>query len=113
MDIKVRPGVFLLHSPFLTVFTSDASEFLRKHPWPGRSITDTYDDSTHRTGNLNKRFLNALQVVCGKTGDEEELYEDDDDEGQVLFDATEDAGPSRPFYWSTTLQQSFREELEK
>ena len=92
----------------------DSSDFLRKHPWPGRSIRDTFDDSTHRTGKLSKRFLSALKVVCGKTGDDEDnndMY--DFDEERMLYDATEDDGLNHPFYWSTTLQQSFREELEK
>lgn len=92
----------------------DASDFLRKHPWPGRPIRDTFDDSTHRTGRLNKRLLTALKVVCGKTGDEDDnndMY--DPDEERVLYDASEDDGSSRQFYWSALLQQSFREELEK
>ncbi|KAI5120977.1 hypothetical protein M0805_006649 [Coniferiporia weirii] len=94
----------------------DASDFLRKHPWPGRSIRDTFDDSTHRTGRVSKRMLTALKVVCGKTGDEDnedvnDIY--DPDEERALYDASEDDGSGRPFYWSAILQQSFREELEK
>ncbi|KAJ6609906.1 phosphatidylinositol 3 and 4-kinase-domain-containing protein [Mycena sp. CBHHK59/15] len=96
---------------FLSGF-QDASEFLRKHPWPGRAIADTFDDSTHRQGGLSKRFLSALQIVCGRTGETEDMYDDADYEDErVMFDATE-AGDSRPFYWSQVLQQSFREELE-
>lgn len=92
----------------------DASDFLRKHPWPGRSIRDTFDDSTHRTGKFKKRFFSALKIVCGKTGDEDEMDGLEDlDEERVLFDITEDDGTNQPFYWSATLQQSFREELEK
>ncbi|KAA1471659.1 hypothetical protein DENSPDRAFT_837697 [Dentipellis sp. KUC8613] len=92
----------------------DASDFLRKHPWPGRSIADTFDDSTHRTGNVTKRFLSALKVVCGRTGAEEDVYDEADAEDErVLYDASESSDSSRPFYWSQTLQQSFREELEK
>lgn len=37
----------------------------------------------------------------------------DPDEERVLYDASEDDGSSRRFYWSALLQQSFREELEK
>ncbi|KAL5528252.1 LSB6 [Sanghuangporus sanghuang] len=92
----------------------DASDFLRKHPWPGRSIRDTFDDSSHRTGRFRKRFLSALSVVCGKTGDEEEANDVYDfDEERMLYDASEDDGSGHPFYWSATLQESFREELEK
>ncbi|CAK5265772.1 unnamed protein product [Mycena citricolor] len=97
---------------FLTGY-QDASEFLRKHPWPGRSIADTFDDSTHRTSNLSKRFTGALSVVCGKTGDaDDDLYDEPDYEEERLFDVSE-AGDSRPFYWSQALQAGFREELEK
>ncbi|KAJ7725829.1 phosphatidylinositol 3 and 4-kinase-domain-containing protein [Mycena maculata] len=93
----------------------DASEFLRKHPWPGRAIADTFDDSTHRQGGVSKRFLGALKIVCGRTGEaEEDIYDDADyEDEQNMFDATETGDPNRPFYWSQALQQSFREELEK
>ncbi|KAJ7096330.1 phosphatidylinositol 3 and 4-kinase-domain-containing protein [Mycena epipterygia] len=98
---------------FLSGF-QDASEFLRKYPWPGRAIADTFDDSSHRQGGVSKRLLGALKIVCGRTGEmEEDLYDEADYEDErVLFDATE-AGENRPFYWSQALQQSFREELEK
>jgi len=91
-------------------FPVDASEFLRAHPFPGRSIVDTFDDSTHRTGAATKRFLSAVQVVCGRTG-EEDLNEDDEDDERVF--GGESGGEGRPFYWSGILQQEFREELEK
>ncbi|KAL0574956.1 Phosphatidylinositol 4-kinase LSB6 [Marasmius crinis-equi] len=89
----------------------DASDFLRKHPWPGRAIADTFDDSTHRRGSVSKRFLGAMKVICGRTGDNEDVYDDYEDER--LFDATEATNGQGAFYWSATLQQSFREELEK
>ncbi|PPR07411.1 hypothetical protein CVT26_013727 [Gymnopilus dilepis] len=92
----------------------DASEFLRKYPWPGRAISDTFDDSTHRHGNMSKRFMSALKVICGKTGDMDDITDDDDYEDErVLYDVTETSDVQRPFYWSQQLQQSFREELEK
>ncbi|EIN11984.1 hypothetical protein PUNSTDRAFT_83863 [Punctularia strigosozonata HHB-11173 SS5] len=96
---------------FMHGFT-DASDFLRKHPWPGRAISDTFDDSNHRTGNISKRFMSALNIICGKTGGEDDAYDEADDD-RVLYDATEEANVNRPFYWSESLQQSFREELEK
>ncbi|KAJ7262182.1 phosphatidylinositol 3 and 4-kinase-domain-containing protein [Mycena haematopus] len=96
---------------FLTGY-QDASEFLRKYPWPGRAIADTFDDSSHRHGGVSKRLLSALKIVCGRTGDAEEDDEADYEEEHVLFDVTE-GGDNRPFYWSQALQQSFREELEK
>jgi hypothetical protein len=105
----------------LSVFPSDladesvdASDFLRKYPWPGRAIADTFDDSTHRQGNVSKRFLGAMKIICGKTGDAEDMYDDADYEDErVLYDATEASEVQRPFYWSQQLQESFREELEK
>lgn len=114
MDIRVTRNLshkscqlFLLRPCFV-----DASDFLRKHPWPGRSIRDTFDDSTHRTGRFTKRFLSALKIVCGKTGDDDvDIF--DPDEERALYDASEDDGSNQPFYWSGALQQSFREELEK
>ncbi|KAI0315476.1 phosphatidylinositol 3 and 4-kinase-domain-containing protein [Amylostereum chailletii] len=92
----------------------DASDFLRKHPWPGRSITDTFDDSTHRTGTLSKKFMSAFKIVCGRTGAEEDVYDEAEaEDDRVLYDASENHDSTRPFYWSGALQRSFREELEK
>jgi phosphatidylinositol 4-kinase type 2 len=83
---------------------TDASDFLRKHPWPGRAIADTFDDDPHRRGGLAKRVGAALSVLCGRDGEEEEE--------RVLYDAS-DAGAPRGFYWTEALQASFRAELEK
>jgi phosphatidylinositol 4-kinase type 2 len=93
----------------------DASDFLRKHPWPGRAISDTFDDATHRKGNITKRFLSAMKIICGKTGDEDQdMYDDaDQEDDRVLFDVTDVGESGAPFYWTQVLQQSFREELEK
>ncbi|KAJ3484716.1 hypothetical protein NLI96_g5455 [Meripilus lineatus] len=97
---------------FLHGFT-DASEFLRKHPWPGRAISDTFDDSSHRQGGFGKKFMSTMKIVCGKTGVEEEVYDEEDREDErVLFDVTE-SHTDTPFYWSPALQDNFREELEK
>ncbi|KZT41500.1 hypothetical protein SISSUDRAFT_1042867 [Sistotremastrum suecicum HHB10207 ss-3] len=97
----------------------DASQFLRKFPLPDRSISDTYDDATHRTGNFTKRFFNTLSVVCGKTGDDDQQdEEEEDDQHEAMYgflngpdENGEQAG--RPFYWTQAQQQGFREELEK
>nr|GAT56389.1 predicted protein [Mycena chlorophos] len=97
---------------FLSGYT-DASEFLRKHPLPGRAIVDTFNDSTHRHGSISRRVISTLNVVCGKTGDaDDEFDEFDYEEERVLYDATETTA-SRPFLWTSGLQESFREELEK
>jgi hypothetical protein len=54
-----------------------------------------------------------MKVVCGRTGQEEDILDDDEVEEQsVLFDQ-DDNESGRPFYWTRQLQQSFREELEK
>jgi phosphatidylinositol 4-kinase type 2 len=89
---------------------SDSSEFLRKHPLPGRAIADTFDDSNHRHGGFTKRFMSALKVVCGRTGDFDDIYDDDDDEQMYHGAELEDGSP---FYWSAPVRASFREELEK
>ena len=116
LHARIYRSVPVLSSPTPSssgALQTDASDFLRKHPWPGRSIRDTFDDSTHRTKKYGKRFLTAMRVVCGKTGAEDEDEAMDEEEEQVLYDATEEDGSDRPFYWSNVLQQSFREELEK
>ena len=93
----------------------DASEFLRKYPWPGRAITDTFDDDTHRKRKWSKRVYSAMKIICGKTGAEEEPWDDEErEEERVLFDATENNSmPSEDFYWTPALQDDFRQELEK
>ncbi len=112
MDSRVRKPKYNYTS--LLTQCPDASDFLRKHPWPGRAISDTFDDSTHRQGGVSKRFFSALKVICGRTGDSEDVFDDPEyEDEQILFDEAEDTDPNRPFYWSPTLQQSFREELEK
>jgi len=55
-----------------------------------------------------------MKIICGRTGDIDDLYDDVDYEDErVLYDATEASEVHRPFYWNQQLQQSFREELEK
>lgn len=55
-----------------------------------------------------------MKIICGRTGDSEDLYDEADYEDErVLYDASEASEVQRPFYWSQQLQQSFREELEK
>lgn len=91
----------------------DASEFLRKHPWPGRAISDTFDDDTHRKRKWSKKFWATMNIVCGKTGVEDETWDEEEREDErVLFDATENVSNSE-FYWTSGLQDTFREELEK
>ncbi|KAH9935586.1 phosphatidylinositol 3 and 4-kinase-domain-containing protein [Fomitopsis serialis] len=96
---------------FLNGFT-DASEFLRRHPWPGRAISDTFDDSNHRKGSWSKKLMLTVKIVCGRTGDEEHIFDEDDREDErYLFDVSE-SRTNEPFHWTPALQDSFREELE-
>jgi phosphatidylinositol 4-kinase type 2 len=56
----------------------------------------------------------TLNIVCGKTGAEEEPWDDEErEEERVLFDATESMSTTDEFYWTPALQDNFREELEK
>jgi phosphatidylinositol 4-kinase type 2 len=120
MAIRVRLVVLLciLYISLITrKLSSDASIFLREHPWPGRAISDTFDDSTHRTGGASKKCLTALGVICGRAGD----LEDDDDYDERLIQGRYSAIPASKgdsidhnrFVWTPALQQNFREELEK
>ncbi|KAG8907962.1 phosphatidyl inositol kinase [Tulasnella sp. 403] len=87
----------------------DATAFLREHPWPGRAISDTYDDTSHRSGStFIKGCSAALGVMCGRIGevDEEEDYDE-------LYDRQQQQDPSGTFSWTPLMQQEFREELEK
>jgi phosphatidylinositol 4-kinase type 2 len=49
--------------------------------------------------------------MCGRTGEEEELDNDDmvDEQMRAMYETSE----STDFYWSLALQQDFRLELEK
>jgi len=58
-----------------------------------------------------KRVMGALQIVCGRTGEENELHEEDEEDEQIR--ALYDVEDTRNFYWSLALQQDFRFELEK
>ncbi|KIY46206.1 hypothetical protein FISHEDRAFT_48152 [Fistulina hepatica ATCC 64428] len=106
LPLKIGSMQYFMHG------FQDASDFLRKHPLPGRSIADTFDDSNHRKRNWSKRFTNTFNVLCGKTGSEDDIYDDPDFDDERLFDVTE-SPDSHPFYWTQALQDSFREELEK
>lgn len=114
MVFKVGTFKSVRYVSVITLRDPDASDFLRSHPWPGRSIADTFDDSTHRASNFTKRFLGAIKVICGRTGTEGYDDEAEMEYERALFDASEGGhSGNQPFYWSADLQQSFREELEK
>ncbi|CAE6420019.1 putative PI3/PI4-kinase family protein C343.19 [Rhizoctonia solani AG-1 IB] len=95
---------------------TDASDFLRKHPWPGRSIADTWNEDDHREGRHSKRCFNAMGVLCGKAGGDYDDYDDDVNYEQNPHVHTATDTSTRTgggFVWTLALQQSFREELEK
>jgi phosphatidylinositol 4-kinase type 2 len=113
MGSQVWHRLALVHGILYLTFRVDATDFLRKYPLPGRSIAETYDDNTHRNRNLAKRFLNAIRVLCGRTGEEDVFFDEEEREYEShLYDASE-SQLGRPFYWTSVLQDSFREELEK
>ena len=56
--------------------------------------------------------MNILRICCGRTGDDDDFYDEEHEHDHRLFDVSEGMG-TRPFYWTTALQDSFREELEK
>ncbi|EUC64091.1 phosphatidylinositol 3- and 4-kinase [Rhizoctonia solani AG-3 Rhs1AP] len=92
---------------------TDASDFLRKHPWPGRSIADTWNEDDHRQGRHSKRCFNALGVICGKAGGDYDDYDDGVDYEQNPHATEIPTRTGGNFVWTLALQQSFREELEK
>ncbi|KAG9049281.1 phosphatidyl inositol kinase [Tulasnella sp. UAMH 9824] len=60
----------------------DASAFLRDYPWPGRAISDTYDDKPHRSGTAAvKKCSNVLGIMCGRIGEDV-----DDDDYDHMYD---------------------------
>lgn len=85
---------------------------MRKNPFPGRAIAETYADDPHRHKTKAKGLLNILRICCGRTGDDDDFYDEENEHDHRLFDVSEGLG-NRPFYWTAALQDSFREELEK
>jgi phosphatidylinositol 4-kinase type 2 len=57
--------------------------------------------------------MSAMKVICGRTGQEDDLYDEDDSEEQSMIFDQDGSDSGRPFYWTRQLQLSFREELEK
>jgi len=72
-----------------------------------RAIPEAYADDhrSHRTN--DKRFLNNLRIRCGRTGDEDDFYDEEHERDHRLFDVSEGLG-NQPSYWATALQESFR-----
>lgn len=95
----MKPGSFQV---FLQGF-SDATVFLRKHPWPDHL------NSGFKVSDAPKRKKRPWQDPCRPSGP------DSDDEGEGSYSPGTPDGEQRPrrFQWTEKLQTAFREELEK
>lgn len=103
-----KDGSFQL---FLDGYT-DASVFLRKHPWPGRNARDTLDldGSTRRRSRRRRSLASRLRLLCGAAG----VDDDSDDEdlvSRIPSGVTTPGEPEPPFVWTTELAHDFRLEL--
>ncbi|KAJ6256939.1 hypothetical protein Dda_7822 [Drechslerella dactyloides] len=81
----------------------DATTFLKEHPWPDRY------NSSFQTEGMNRRRT-GWTSSCRTSGDEEDYI---DEEAALEDEADPDEAESRRYFWTDTLRQSFREELEK
>ncbi|KAF3903068.1 hypothetical protein ABW21_db0201342 [Orbilia brochopaga] len=81
----------------------DATTFLKEHPWPDRY------NSSFQTEGMNRRRT-GWTSSCRTSGDEEDYI---DEEAALEDVAGPDEAESRRYFWTDTLRQSFREELEK
>ncbi|KAI9054709.1 hypothetical protein LZ554_001860 [Drepanopeziza brunnea f. sp. 'monogermtubi'] len=81
----------------------DANIFLRENPWPDHS------NGGYRPTDARQKKAKPWRETCRPNSSRSD---DDDDEGEN--NATSPLpGSARRFVWTDTLQQSFREELEK
>ncbi|PYH76231.1 hypothetical protein BO82DRAFT_322366 [Aspergillus uvarum CBS 121591] len=86
----------------------DANLFLRDHPWPDQANTG------FRAEDAPKRKKRPWNEACRPSG----IHSDDEDEeayhdGQTQTPSPREESRERRFYWTESLKQSFREELEK
>lgn len=97
----------------------DASDFLRKHPLPGRPLSQTLDPSNKRKHRAN--VFGPLRFLCGRAGartEEDDEDDEDDNEGwgwgpeSAARRASEAVGRNG-FKWTEEMLESFRGELEK
>ncbi|KAM0751287.1 hypothetical protein T439DRAFT_380276 [Meredithblackwellia eburnea MCA 4105] len=110
-ELPDKPGSFQV---FVRGF-QDASEFLRKHPYPGRSLLDTFDPSPHRPKHVNIFSPLSLRCLCGTAGAEVDDDDDEDGEEGSWSGSTRRSKLESPeaFQWTEETMASFREELEK
>ncbi len=84
----------------------DANVFLREHPWPDQH------NSGFRTDAAPRRKKRPWHEACRPSGAVAPEQENSDDEADGLVASNEEA-ERRKFFWTDSLRQSFREELEK
>ena len=103
--LPYKPGSFQV---FLKGF-KDANVFLRDHPWPDQASSDFHPEDAPRSS--KPRVGENCFPGLGRRSDEDELQP-----------GTRPSSSSRPassrggqgrFVWTDSLQQAFREELEK
>lgn len=97
---------------------ADASDFLQKHPYPGRPLAQTFDPSPRRRKRVT--LFSPLRCLCGRAEAEEDDPASDDEDGWGWGGEDGGAVPrgvrregGQPFKWTEDMMTSFREELEK
>lgn len=99
--LPVKVGSFQV---FLKGFT-DANIFLRDHPWPDQVNSGFRPQDAQRKKRRN--WADTCRPSSAVSDDEEEAA------GGLRTAHIEEDPPGSRFVWTDTLQQSFREELEK
>ncbi len=94
----MKPGSFQV---FLQGF-SDATVFLRKHPWPDHM------NGGFRVADAPKRRKRPWNDPCRPSG-----VNSDDENGDAYTPCTPEVERPKRFVWTEKLQSAFREELEK
>ncbi|KAL8290645.1 hypothetical protein RQP46_002903 [Phenoliferia psychrophenolica] len=103
--------------PRTEVVDLNASDFLRKYPYPGRPLAQTLDPSPRRRRRMT--LFSPLRCLCGRAEAEEEDDPDDEDgwgwggeDGGAIPRGVKREG-GELFKWTEDMTTSFREELEK
>lgn len=106
-SLPLKPGSFQI---FLKGY-KDATDFLREHPWPDQANTG------FRAQDAPKKKKRPWNEACRPSGvpsdDEDEDEQEEYGNGQAASPPPRERSAERPFQWTDTLKQSFREELEK
>ncbi|GAA94335.1 uncharacterized protein L969DRAFT_53056 [Mixia osmundae IAM 14324] len=111
--LPLKPGSFQV---FVTGYT-DATVFLKEHPWPGGAAWEDTDEKSRR--HPRHRLFRSCRMLCGRAGavadddDEEELNKQEGHRSRSPLPPSPSPDGARPFAWTPALMQQFREELEK